>query len=229
MKLLKVECLLMFFCFTTGLSACGGGEDEPIKDDVPAPELYGPKHGTGWVEQTYDYYIQKPWNLNLEERYTYDKENDEHTFKIIKGDEPFKQGDHTSPRCELRMRNDYTEGNHQFEADYYVVEGTHRTAVMQIFGYPVAINIKAYEENGGTLKWHDSHDIVFPVYNKWVHLNVVHMFTERQIYVYVDGKLIRSFRVKEDAPSYYFKCGVYSTVSEVSEVKIKNIKYYFKP
>lgn len=199
MKLLKVECLLMLFCFTTGLSACGGDEDEPIKDDVPIPELYGPKHGTGWVEHTYDYYIQKPWNLNLEERYTYDKENDEHTFKIIKGDEPFKQGDHTSPRCELRMRNDYTEGNHQFEADYYVVEGTHRTAVMQIFGYPVAINIKAYEENGGTLKWHDSHDIVSPVYNKWVHLNVVHMFTERQIYVYVDGKLIRSFRVKEDA------------------------------
>lgn len=229
MKLLKVECLLMLFCFTTGLSACGGDEDEPIKNDVPTPELYGPKHGTGWVEHTYDYYIQKPWNLNLEERYTYDKENDEHTFKIIKGDEPFKQGDHTSPRCELRMRNDYTEGNHQFEADYYVVERTHRTAVMQIFGYPVAINIKAYEENGGTLKWHDSHDIVSPVYNKWVHLNVVHMFTERQIYVYVDGKLIRSFRVKEDAPSYYFKCGVYSTVSEVSEVKIKNIKYYFKP
>ncbi|WP_370866105.1 polysaccharide lyase family 7 protein [Bacteroides nordii] len=175
------------------MSACGGDEDEPIKDDVPIPELYGPKHGTGWVEHTYDYYIQKPWNLNLEERYAYDKENDEHTFKIIKGDEPFKQGDHTSPRCELRMRNDYTEGNHQFEADYYVVEGTHRTAVMQIFGYPVAINIKAYEENGGTLKWHDSHDIVSPVYNKWVHLNVVHMFTERQIYVYVDGKLIRSF------------------------------------
>ena len=79
------------------------------------------------------------------------------------------------------------------------------------------------------MKWHDSHDIVSPVYNKWVHLNVVHMFTERQIYVYVDGKLIRSFRVKEDAPSYYFKCGVYSTVSEVGEVKIKNIKYYFKP
>lgn len=93
MKLLKVECLLMLFCFTTGLSACGGDEDEPIKNDVPTPELYGPKHGTGWVEHTYDYYIQKPWNLNLEERYTYDKENDEHTFKIIKGDEPFKQGD----------------------------------------------------------------------------------------------------------------------------------------
>ena len=47
MKLLKVECLLMLFCFTTGLSACGGDEDEPIKDDVPIPELYGPKHGTG--------------------------------------------------------------------------------------------------------------------------------------------------------------------------------------
>lgn len=93
MRLLKVECLLMLFCFTTGLSACGGDEDEPIKNDVPTPELYGPKHGTGWVEHTYDYYIQKPWNLNLEERYTYDKENDEHTFKIIKGDEPFKQGD----------------------------------------------------------------------------------------------------------------------------------------
>lgn len=71
----------MLFCFTTGLSACGGDEDESIKDDVPTPELYGPKHGTGWVEQAYDYYIQKPWNLNLEERYTYDKENDEHTFK----------------------------------------------------------------------------------------------------------------------------------------------------
>ena len=48
----------MLFCFTTGLSACGGDEDEPIKDDVPAPELYGPKHGTLGVTVSLAQYIQ---------------------------------------------------------------------------------------------------------------------------------------------------------------------------
>lgn len=232
--LCKLRCVLITFCCAGGMLACGTSDDKENAPEAPEPgipglEIPGPKHGTGWVEQKYTYNIQKPWNLKLEDRYTYDEKTDEHTFEIMKGDEPFKQGDHTAPRCELRMQNDYTEGNHQFEADYYAVEGTHRTCVMQVFGYPVAINIKVYGENGGTLKWHDTHDIVTSIYNKWVHLNVVHIFDERQIHVYVDGKLIRSFKVKEDAPLYYFKCGVYSTASETSKVKIKNIKYYSKP
>lgn len=219
----SVVLMCIALCFS---QACDPQDKEPVYNDPIQGKFPGPQHGTGWEEYSFSYNIHKPWNLDLNERYTFNKDSNEHAFMILKDDEPFKEGDTTSPRCEMRILNDYTEGNHQFEADFFVYSKSSRPVIMQIFGYPLAINIKAYDENGGTLKWFDSHNITTNIYNRWMHLNVVHMFNERSIYVYVDGKQRGSFRVKEDAPSYYFKCGVYTCMSDTSKVKIKNIKCY---
>ena len=221
-KVIKSSLKLIFVVFIiVGCDDKGNGTITP-----PLAQFPGPQHGNDWVEYDYSYNIHKPWNVNLEERYNYDAESDEHTLWVFKEDEPFKQGDHTSPRCEIRILNDYTEGNQQFEADYYISSGSYNSIVMQIFGYPIAFNLRIYEENGGTFKWFESHQIASRIYDRWVHVNVVHMFLERKIYVYIDGLLKGKFNVKEDAPSYYFKCGVYTCQSEKSEVKIKNIKCY---
>ena len=212
--------------FTMFLNYSCESENEPSYKPPKTGEFPGPQYGTNWEEYTFTYNIHKPWNLNLDERYSYDKDSQEHTFMILKDDEPFKEGDHTSPRCEMRIINDYTEGNQQFEADYYIYPGSDHPVIMQVFGTSLAINIKAYNENGGTLKWFDTYNIKTNVYGKWIHLNVVHLFDERSIMVYIDGLKLGTFKVKEDAPSYYFKCGVYTCISDTSKVKIKNIKCY---
>lgn len=220
----KYFVLVLAICLN---SACKK-EDENIIIPPKEVKFPGPQRGTGWEEYTFTYNIQKPWNLNVNERYSYDNDSNEHTFMVLKGDEPFKEGDTTSPRCEMRILNDYTEGNQQFEADYFVYSGSIHPVIMQVFGYPLAINLKAYGEDGGTLKWFDSHDITTKIYDKWIHLNVVHMFKEKKIYIYVNGRELGAFVVKEPAPSYYFKCGVYTSISDTSRVKIKNIKCYKK-
>lgn len=207
------------------MSCEGKSEDIPYPDP-PKVNFPGPQHGTGWEEYDFDYYVQKPWNVDLDERYKCDSTTGEHTLWVFKDDEPFKQGDHTSPRCEIRIRNDYTEGNHQFEADYYVTNGSYNSIIMQIFGYPIALNLRVYNEDGGTMKWFQTRPIETKIYDRWVHVNVVHMFDEQKVYVYLDGRLKGNFNVKETAPSYYFKCGVYTCQSEKSEVRIKNIKCY---
>lgn len=220
----KIKNLLGLSFVTFMLMGCNNPGNETIT--LPTAKFPGPQHGSDWVEYDYSYKVHKPWNVSLDERYNYDVKSDEHTFRVFKDDEPFKQGDHTSPRCEIRILNDYTEGNQQFEADYYISSGSYNSIVMQIFGSPIAFNMRIYEENGGTFKWFETHNIDSRIYDRWVHVNVVHMFRERKIYVYIDGFLKGKFSVKEAAPSYYFKCGAYTCLSEKSEVKIKNIKCY---
>ena len=69
------------------------------------------------------------------DRHTFDPATDTHTFWTLRGDKPHQPPPNTTgARSELRMRNDYTSGNHQFEADVYVVSGTTGACVMQVFG-----------------------------------------------------------------------------------------------
>lgn len=184
----------------------------------------GPLHGTGWVKTEFTYSIHKPWNVNLSDRYQYIKETDEHHFWIYKDDEPFKEGDTTSPRCEMRINNNYTSGNHQFEADFYAVEGSDRPCVMQIWlGFMLKIS---GTEEGGSYWWHQSKELKKNIYGKWVHVNIVHITSDGKVYIYIDGEYIATVNANITSDVIYFKCGVYTTRSNKSEVWIRNINYY---
>lgn len=190
-------------------------------------QVFGePLHGTGWVKTDFTYSIHKPWNVNVNERYQYLEETNEHHFWVFKDDEPFKQGDHTSPRCEMRINNNYTSGNHQFEADFYAVEGSDRPCVMQVWlGFMLKIS---GTEEGGSYWWHQSKELKKNIYGKWVHVNIVHVTSEGKVYIYMDGEFITSVNANITSDEIYFKCGIYTTQSDKSEVWIKNINYYIQ-
>jgi hypothetical protein len=188
---------------------------------------------SGWTQKTFTYAIQKPYNLSLSERYRYDSTTNTHTMWVYNTDQPLYAGSTTEPRTEMRIQNDYTSGNHQFEADVWVVAGTHGTSVMQIFGgstHATSIMLAAYNENGGTLKRYNGTVLKTGIYDKWFHLNVTHAASSSStgtIKVYIDNALVGTF--PDDAPaSHYFKCGVYHPQNTRAEARFRNIKYWVK-
>lgn len=190
----------------------------------------GPLKGNDWIEKDYTYAIHSPWNLDQSERYSYNPSTREHRFWIFKDDEPHAETSTTSPRSEMRIKNEYTSGNHQFEADYYILEGSYRTSIMQVW---LGFQLMVREENGGTLYcWKNPEQpLMTGVYGKWIHMNIIHMMDEGdtetggRVYVYLDGNLATVVDADITSDIIYFKCGVYVT-NKKSEVKIRNIKIY---
>ena len=200
-------------------------------DDISiTPYQYGPLHGQNWIENDYSYALHKLWNLSSSERYSYDVDTDEHRLWVYKTDASFNETSDTSPRCELRIKNNYTSGNHQFEADYYILEGSHRASIMQVWhGFQLIVS----EENGGSLYcWKYNEILAENVFNKWIHLNIVHMMEEGNtssggnVYVYINGELKTVVEANIVSDEVYFKCGVYASKSDKSEIRIRNIKIY---
>ncbi len=222
--------LLLIGIFIHSLTALANGSfgGEVVAKQESASS--GPLYGTGWIEKPYTYAIHSPWDLDKSERYQYIAETKEHRFWIYRKDKPFNETSDTSPRCEIRIKNNYTSGNHQFEADYYFVEGSDRPCVMQVWlGFQLLLS----KENGGSLYcWKYDDELINNIYGRWIHVNVVHMMDEGDIskggivHVYLDGILVSSVDANMTGEDNYFKCGVYTSRSEKSEVWVRNIKIY---
>jgi hypothetical protein len=152
---------------------------------------------------------------------------------VYKTDKPLYEGSPTEPRTEMRIKNDYTSGNHQFQADVWVVGGTHGTSIMQVFGgatHSTSIMLAAYNENGGTLKRYNGTVLKTGIYDKWFRLNVIHTASSSgigQIKVYIDNVLVGTF-ADDGVATHYFKAGVYHPQSTRAESRFRNIKYFVK-
>ncbi|MFD1257528.1 polysaccharide lyase family 7 protein [Mucilaginibacter terrae] len=206
----------------------------PAQPHYTAEILLGNKQAfdptSGWTEQQYTFTFHKPWNVNLNERHRFDKATNTHTFLLLKGDASFQQNSTTSPRCEMRVQNDYTSGMNQFEADYKVYKGSQHPIIMQVFGgttSATAFNMKAYDENEGSFKHYDSKVLQTGIYDKWQHVNVIHNADSGKVMVYINKVLKGTFNDKGDA-THYFKCGIYTTRSDTSKVEIRNIRFWVK-
>ena len=132
------------------------------------------------------------------------------------------------------MNNDYRSGNHQFEADVYVVAGTNGASIMQVFGgieHSTSIMLFAQDRNGGTItRYNTSAVIKEGAYDRWWHLNVIHEANGSgigKIRVYADGKLMGTFDDRGNA-THYFKAGVYNNSGNRAEARFRNIKYWVK-
>ena len=193
-----------------------------------------PSLTSGWIPDNMDFKIQVPYDLNRSNRYSFS--NGVHHLWVYNTDKPFTAGNKTLPRSEMRFMPDYTNGQHQFEADMMVPAGTDNVTIMQIhtgnadsseYG-PVALMLQVHK--GGSL-FQGNRTLVFPdIYGKWFHLNVVHNVSARSILVYINSKLAGKFK-DPGAPGYYFKCGVYTCRggSPEMQVFIKNVKLWHKP
>ena len=64
----------------------------------------------GWKEIKFDYYIQKPWNVPLEQRYQF--KDGVHHFKVYSWDKPHTETSHTHPRTEMAIEHSWITGSH---------------------------------------------------------------------------------------------------------------------
>ncbi|MEU9174948.1 hypothetical protein AB0D34_45555 [Streptomyces sp. NPDC048420] len=58
----------------------------------------------GWTQTSFTYSWQKPWDLDLSERHSYN--GGVHRMWVYDTDEPFAKGSSTDPRTEMRWKVD---------------------------------------------------------------------------------------------------------------------------
>src|SRR5947208_8286723 len=65
----------------------------------------------GWLERTFEFEIQKPWDLKLEDRYAFDPATNTHRFVVYGTDKPHQPPpNRTNARTEMRIHDTYTTG-----------------------------------------------------------------------------------------------------------------------
>ncbi|GLJ48412.1 hypothetical protein SUGI_1021830 [Cryptomeria japonica] len=151
---------------------------------------------------------------------------------VYNDDKPHTPQSKTEPRTEIRIKGyDYTTGVRQFEGDFYVLHGTSGTCIMQAFGasgmgHATALQLRVYD---GQLKHYKDEVLASDVYDRWIHLNVIHDADEGKVHVFIDGeeKIVADDRGRA---THYFKCGVYTqdNSSHFTESRWKNIKIWTK-
>ncbi|GLJ48394.1 hypothetical protein SUGI_1021620 [Cryptomeria japonica] len=123
----------------------------------------------------------------------------------------------------------YTSGVWQFEGEVYVSRGTTGVSVMQVFGgveHATAFMLHVYD--GKLMRYHEQL-VASDVYDRWIHLNVIHDADEGKVSVFVDGNeaLVADDRGRAN---HYFKCGVCTQTdpSSCMESRWRNIKVWRK-
>eukprot|EP01018_Ginkgo_biloba_P036238 Gb_26357 [translate_table: standard] len=180
----------------------------------------------GFVQQTLDdsnIAIQKPYDIQLSQRYKFS--DGVHYLWVYKSDKSHDPKSNTKPRTEIRIKGyDYTSGVWKFEGDVFIPSGTSVTSVMQVFGgseLASSLQLRVYD---GELKRYNQEVLLSDVYDKWIHLSVIHEADVVKIHVSIDGeeKLVGNDRGKAN---HSFRCGVYTqdNASDRMESRWKNI------
>lgn len=135
----------------------------------------------------------------------------------------------------MRWYNEYSSGEHMWEADVYIEEGSVGSSVMQILrinrpaGTPATdIMLVVHPDNTVRRYFSDPNGALIKsnVYNNWWNLKVAHNADEGIIRVYADDELVLT--VEDRGPATrHFKNGVYG-VEGRSETKFRNLKYWVK-
>jgi Alginate lyase len=212
---------------------CGCQAD---KQPVTAPAQ--PTVTDGWIEKKVTFEVQFPYDLKVNDRYSFDAATNTHDLWVNFTDKPHAPPpNHTNPRTEIRFMDTYTTGQHMFDADVCVRPGTH-AAIMQVFGAAkraTAFMLDAQPD--GTITYYDVVDegsfaIKQNANNVWWNLKVAHDPAARdglgEIKVYVNNVLTATV-AGHGLNDHYFKCGVYSRDnSGRSEVLYRNIRYWVK-
>jgi hypothetical protein len=193
---------------------------------LPAAPAYADPIGTGWTEIHPTYKVDQPPGLA---RHTVSSSG-EHHFWIHDTDPSTYPGHDSGPRSELRFHNDYTSGQAQFEADIKVTSGTYKPCVMQIFGASTQATAFMMMAMNNSFNYYTSSQVIYaPIYDTYLHVNVLHDTATRKVDVYVNRQLRGTF-TDHGTATHYFKCGVYGRpgMSQLCDAYIKNIRIYRK-
>ena len=178
--------------------------------------------------------MQHPYDLKLEERYSYDKATDTHDLWVLESDKP-----HAPPPNKTAARDRVSLQRRKLQA-------RHRPAHARLRSVHRARHVRLYHASirhrpdgddrcrQGRKYQRFTHAQVFAhnMNGKWFNWKVIHDTAAEgkgAIKIYIDDKLADGDISAKKQSSYYFKCGLYSRKgSERDEVKVRNIKYWVK-
>lgn len=155
--------------------------------------------------------------------YSYDSNTLTETFQILTT---------KSNRSEIRIEDNYSTGSRQFSGYLKFDAPLNDESLMQIFGSTsenaTQLMIRGFSENGGTLKISNSFVLATGVYNKEVHINVIHLQEDAgsKMIVYIDGE--KKFEKTDgETATNYMKYGCYGTMKTGKAiVQWRDVKLY---
>lgn len=207
------------------VSLCLGGAEFRPADTLHA----------GFVKRPLKFKVQHPYDLKLEERYSYNKMTDTHDLWVLGSDKPHLPPPHkTEPRTEIHILDDgYVpdSGLHMMDCDMFIVPGT-AACISQVFGTGPMCIINV--DTNGTISNLGTHAVIAEnMNNKWFNWTIIHDSSATgsgAIKVYIDGKLVNAKIPATQQKSFYFKIGVYSRKGSTrNEIKVRNLQYLIKP
>ncbi|MBU6409498.1 MAG: RICIN domain-containing protein [Verrucomicrobia bacterium] len=162
----------------------------------------------GWTEIFPNYHVQSPWNLPTSDRFT--ANNGTYTCWVYGTDQPFKQGNTTGPRTEMRWDTwaNQNTGN-QFEADAMFDPGTSHTCIHQIKSDTGGEAIYLQVNEAGTLRNGTGADFVSGIAGTWFHINSMFNPAGGLKRLYYNGSLVVNSTSGSSSRDWYFKNGVY--------------------
>jgi len=178
------------------------------------------------TEYSDSYKVQHPYNLPESARFSVTS-GPEYNAWIYKNDKPYSSGSKTGPRTEMRWGN-WIGTEHMWEADVLVDKGSTGVCIMQVKsntngekGYlQVRGNGDLYDASSGT-------KIATGIWGKWTHITVDYDPASGLYRITINGKTVSKFNHGKDTrTTWYFKNGVYGTISSKSEAHFKNIKFW---
>ncbi|GMP79842.1 hypothetical protein CsSME_00035196 [Camellia sinensis var. sinensis] len=175
--------------------------------------------------------LQKPYDIPLEQRYSF--QNGVHRLWVYADDKPYDPSSPAQPRTEIRILGlDYSYGVWQFEGYGFVPNSTFGATIVQIHGatnYTTTIILRIYN---GNMRYCSVDLVDTDLYDKWFRVNLIHDVDKRNLTVFIDG--VKKFETKDrgaGAGDFYFKCGVYVALANISyymESRWRDIKIYKK-
>jgi hypothetical protein len=189
----------------------------------PAPGAPDPI-GSGWTEISPAYKVDQPPGQN---RYTLT--GNEFHFWLFNNDASTYPGRDSGPRSELHIRNNYTTGQAQYQADIKIDANCSGVSTMQIFGgSQTATGFMAWVI-GNDLHHYGAEVIVPNIKGRYFRLNVVHDTGSGRVDVYIDGQKRASYQ-DHGRGTHYFKCGIYHqrNMSARCDAYYKNIRVFKK-
>jgi hypothetical protein len=180
-----------------------------------------------WTQVPFTFQIQRPYDLQIKDRYKFDPLTGTHDFWVFYTDKPHAPPPNkTNARTEMRLQT-YHSDEHMFDADVNVGPGTF-ACIMQVFDAahgPVTMLI-AHPDGTVTV---GRRMVRRDAIGHWWNLKVTNDPSPGgQIRIYADNILVATLPSRGPR-DYYFKCGVYSrNGSDRSEAHFRHIKMRIK-
>jgi hypothetical protein len=191
--------------------------------------------GSGWTQRTYTKKIHLDDSSGLR---TFDWTSYKSVGSPICADyrssgdtETFRILNNQSNRSEIRLQNEYTTGQRQFQGYVTINSPLNDESLFQIFGSTSGATLcmmRGYSSSGGSLRTvGGGGTIATGVYGKEQRINVVHV-QGQNVKFYVNGALKATITDDENVANYW-KYGCYGTLTTSAvTVKWRAVKLYSK-